>query len=184
MSEYLYVALLRGINVGGNKIIRMRDLRSCFEDAGFTEVLTYIQSGNVLFRASEKERIHLTDKIGLILSGRFGYSTTIVVVSHQQLEKIIKEAPHGFGNEPGIYRYDVVFLKYPLRGEEALKTFTLREGVDKAWAGKDVIYFQKLISRASQSYLSRIISLPLYQNMTIRNWNTSTRLLELMEKSY
>jgi uncharacterized protein (DUF1697 family) len=48
--------------------------------------------------------------------------------------------------------------------------------------GKHVLYFSRLISRASQSHLSRIISLPMYQNMTIRNWNTTTRLLAIMNK--
>ncbi len=180
MTDNLYVALLRGINVGGKNIIRMTDLRSWFEDAGFTEVLTYIQSGNVIFSSSENERIHITEKIERILSFRFGYSQSIVVLSHQQLEKIIKEAPAGFGNEPGMYRYDAVFLKHPLKSKEVIKNITLRDGVDKAWTGTDVLYFQRLISRASQSFLTRIISTPGYRNMTIRNWNTTTRLLNLM----
>ncbi len=180
MIDNLYVALLRGINVGGKNIIRMTDLRSCFEDGGFTEVVTYIQSGNVIFHSSEKERIHINEKIELVLSSRFGYSQIIVVLSLQQLEKVVKEAPSGFGNEPGIYRYDAAFLKHPLKGEEIIKNIPQREGVDKAWTGDGVLYFQRLISRASQSFITRIISMPVYQNMTIRNWNTTTRLHTLM----
>jgi uncharacterized protein (DUF1697 family) len=56
-----------------------------------------------------------------------------------------------------------------------------KEGVDQAFAGDGVLYFSRLISKASQSHLTRIIALPIYQQMTIRNWNTSTRLLSLME---
>jgi uncharacterized protein (DUF1697 family) len=62
-----------------------------------------------------------------------------------------------------------------------MKNVRTREGIDQAYSGKQVLYFSRLTSRASQSYLSKIISMPMYQNMTIRNWNTTTKLLALME---
>jgi uncharacterized protein (DUF1697 family) len=58
---------------------------------------------------------------------------------------------------------------------------TGREGVDKVSAGPGVLYFSRLIRKAAQSRLNRIVSMPIYQSMTIRNWNTTTKLLELME---
>jgi uncharacterized protein (DUF1697 family) len=57
----------------------------------------------------------------------------------------------------------------------------VKEGVDEAYAGDGALYFIRLISRASQSRLTRLISLPIYQHITIRNWNTTTRLLEMMQ---
>ena len=63
-----YIALLRGINVGGNNIIRMADLKQSFEELGFSEVTTYIQSGNVLFNSSEGDKQLLTGKIEAHLS--------------------------------------------------------------------------------------------------------------------
>ena len=89
--------------------------------------------------------------------------------------------PDGFGSKPAEYRYDVLFLKAPLTAAEAMKSIRTKDGVDEAFAGKDVIYFSRLTSRATQSYLSRVVGLPVYQNMTIRNWNTSTKLLALMD---
>jgi len=62
-----------------------------------------------------------------------------------------------------------------------MKNVRVREGVDSAFAGRNVLYFSRLTSRASQSYLTKIISVPMYQSMTIRNWNTTTKLLALME---
>ena len=62
-----------------------------------------------------------------------------------------------------------------------MKSVTTKEGVDQAFAGKGVLYFSRLSSRATQSQLSRIIMLPVYQNMTIRNWNTTTKLLNMLE---
>jgi len=63
MAGQQYITLLRGINVGGNNIIKMTDLKSCFEDMGFTGVSTYIQSGNVIFFSGEQDKAKLTTKI-------------------------------------------------------------------------------------------------------------------------
>ena len=182
MAGTQYLALLRGINVGGNNIIKMADLKACFENMGFTEVVTYIQSGNVLFRSAEKDKTRLTRKIEQVLSERFSYKSRLVVVAHKELKKVVVGAPKGFGKELDKYRYDVIFLKEPLTPGEATKNLSIKEGVDSAYAGKSVLYFSRLISKASQSHLTKIIKLPVYQNMTIRNWNTTNKLLALMEK--
>lgn len=174
-----YLALLRGINVGGNNIIKMVDLKSCFENMGFKEVSTYIQSGNVLFTSSDKDKAKLVIQIENSLSKTFNYKSKIVLISHQQLETVIKKAPANFGTNADEFRYDVLFLKEPLTSAEAIKTLKIREGVDHVYAGKDVLYFSRLIAKAGQSYLSKIITLPIYQNMTIRNWNTTSKLFQL-----
>ncbi|HPN22796.1 MAG TPA: DUF1697 domain-containing protein, partial [Tenuifilaceae bacterium] len=175
-----YTALLRGINVGGNNIIKMAELRACFVTMSFTDVKTYIQSGNVLFSSDNDDKSELVKRIESELSRRFNYQSKIVLVSQNQIETVIKTAPEGFGTKPEEFRYDVVFLKEPLSSNEAFQSLKLREGVDNAYVGKDVLYLSRLISRAGQSYLSKIISLPVYQFMTIRNWNTTTKLFELI----
>ncbi|MGD0710922.1 MAG: DUF1697 domain-containing protein [Bacteroidales bacterium] len=177
-----YLALLRGINVGGNNIIKMTELKACFETMGFTDVATFIQSGNVLFKSTEKDKAKLTKKIEKTLSDNFNYKSLVVLTTYDQLETIVKKAPKGYGENPDEYRYDVLFLKEPLTSEVAIKTIKEREGVDKAYAGKGVLYFSRLISKAGQSYLTKIISLPVYKNITVRNWNTTTKLFELMNK--
>lgn len=182
MKDIQYLALLRGINVGGNNIIKMVDLKACFESMGFSNVLTYIQSGNVLFQSSEQDKNKLTDKIEKGLSKTFKYDARLVIISHKELRKIVKEAPRGFGEDVENYRYDVIFLKEPLTAKEAIKSVRVKEGVDFAYAGNDALYFSRLISKASSSYLTKIIGLPVYQSMTIRNWNTTTKLLVMMEK--
>ena len=176
-----YVALLRGINVGGNNIIKMSDLKSTFAALGFGDVVTYIQSGNVVFDAAEQPPAELAERIETALSERFGYQSRIVLRAHDQLRAIVGGAPPGFGSQPDMYRYDAVFLREPVTAAQAMTELRTREGVDQAYAGEGVCYFTRLISRASQSYLSRIISMPSYRSMTIRNWNTTVKLLALME---
>ena len=182
MAEYQYLALLRGINVGGNNIIKMTDLKACFENKGFADVRTYIQSGNVLFKSTEKDKLKLTHKIEKALSERFSYESRLVIVAYKELKRVVDEAPKGFGKDLDKYRCDVIFLKEPLTARDAMKNVSTKDGVDNAYMGKYVLYFSRLTSKATQSHLTKIIALPMYQNMTIRNWNTTTKLLALMEK--
>jgi uncharacterized protein (DUF1697 family) len=178
MSQY--VALLRGINVGGKNLIKMTALQSCFEDLGFEDVRTYIQSGNVLFRATGSNA-KLTKQIEAALSKTFKYKSRAVVRSLKQMKSIVANAPKGFGREPAAYRYDVIFLKEPLTAAKAMKSVSTKEGVDQAFAGKGVIYFSRIESKVTQSHVNRIVMMPVYQSMTIRNWNTTTKLLKMME---
>lgn len=177
------VCLLRGINVGGKNLIKMTDLAACFEMMGFRKVRTYIQSGNVVFDSDEADQARLMGMIETALSNTFHYDSRVVVRSHEQVKEIVARAPEDFGSDPSTYRYDVFFLKEPLSAPEAITRITPREGVDQVWAGKHVLYAARLISRASQSYLTRIVGLSIYQDMTIRNWNTTTRLLQMMDEA-
>jgi uncharacterized protein (DUF1697 family) len=179
-----YVALLRGINVGGKNAIPMPALKTCFEEAGFDDVRTYIQSGNVVFSTPSSSQSELTSKIERILRLRFDhYEASVVLRSRSQMRAIVERRPKGFGSAPTKYRYDVLFLKPALAPKTVVGAAQPKEGVDQIWAGSGVVYFSRLTSRATQSRLSRLISLPIYKDMTIRNWNTTTKLLELLESA-
>jgi uncharacterized protein (DUF1697 family) len=176
-----YVALLRGINVGGKNAVPMPALKAAFERDGFRDVRTYIQSGNVLFSAPSSSQEELTRRIERLIRKAFDhYDASVVLRSRSQMRAIVDRAPKGFGTEPAKYRYDVVFLKPPLTANSAIKDVSTKEGVDRIWAGTGVLYMSRLESRATQSRLNRIASLPIYKNMTIRNWNTTTKLAELL----
>jgi len=182
MAAVPYVALLRGINVGGKNIIRMADLKACFEGLGLAEVRTYIQSGNVVFHASVKDGKKLVGSIEKALSAAFAYSSRVVLVSGAELAAIVKQAPLGFGKKPAEYRYDVIFLRPPLKAKAALPQFPTNPAVDAAAAGEHAVYFRRLIAKATASRLSRVTQLPVYQEVTIRNWNTTTKLLEMVSE--
>ena len=176
----VYVALLRGINVGGSNLIRMPALKGCFEAQGLRGVSTYIQSGNVLFTAGRSNPDALTQQIEKALSKTFAYQSRVVLRSLEQMQAIVEGAPKGFGTRPAAYRYDVIFLKHPLTADEAMKSITMNPDVDRVVAGDGVLYASRLTSKAAQSRLNRIVGKPAYQFMTIRNWNTTGKLLALM----
>jgi len=181
MGAKRYVALLRGINVGGRNKVAMADLRDAFEDAGYAAVSTYIQSGNVLFE-SDAPSGSLEDDLEAMLERRFGVPLVVVLRSERQLRAVVDKAPDGFGTEPGTYHSDVIFLKAPLSGQQAMRVVELRDGVDQAWPGRGVLYFARLSERRTQSRMSRIVGTPEYQQMTIRSWNTTTKLVGLLDE--
>lgn len=181
MTTVKYLALLRGINVGGKNVIKMADLKACFEEMQFSAVTTYIQSGNVIFQSAKQDALKLEKKIEQTLSKTFNYSSLVVVIPDRKLRQVVESAPQGFGTQPDQFKYDVAFLKEPLTSVEVLEQVSLKEGVDEAYAGKLVFYFSRLTSRATASRLNRIASLPVYERMTIRNWNTTTKLLGLIK---
>lgn len=171
-----YLALLRGINVGGNNVIPMAKLRAAFESLGFDDVQTYIASGNVLFSSAKAPK---REAIEAMLAKQFSYAAKIALLKAAELKKVVAEAPRGFGEDPATYRYDVLFVRAPVKAKTVLPQLDVREGVDDIAAGSHALYFRRLIARASQSKLVKLMSLPVYKELTVRNWNTTSALLEL-----
>ena len=176
-----YVALLRGINVGGNNPVPMAGLRDAFAELGATGVSTYIQSGNVLFDGGRAGHDTWVKRLEAHLAERFGYHARVTLRSHEELRAIVDGAPRGFGQDPHAYRSDVVFLLGPSTAPEVVPQMRARDGVDSMTAGDGVVYFERLIARATQSHLSKVVGTPVYREMTIRNWRTTTTLLRMLD---
>src|SRR5437773_10852958 len=100
-----YLALLRGINVGGENEVPVAELRACFEELGCENVRTYIASGNVMFE-SNKSSADLTEEIQEVLPRKFRLDSELIrilILSRDQLQMVIDQAPKGFGSEPDTY---------------------------------------------------------------------------------
>jgi uncharacterized protein (DUF1697 family) len=179
----MYVALLRGINVGGKNKVSMAELKTCLEDLGFKGVRTYIASGNVLFE-TDIPADKAAGKIENILPKKFKLDSSLIkvlILSRTQLKKIVGKAPKGYGQRPDKYHSDVVFL-IGKSSTEAMEQVKLRPDVDKAWAGEGVVYFQRLSAQLTKSRINKIASTPIYQFMTLRTWNTARKLADLMQE--
>jgi len=182
MAENRYVALLRGINVGGNNLIKMLDLRSSFARMGFSDVETYIASGNVVFSSKQSNKAKLTKTIEEALSDAFSYESRVVVVSGSEMERVVTQARKGWGGDPAKYRYGFFFAREPLTTSEALGDVKPTPGVDTAHAGDHALYFRRLISKAAQSNLNKLVQRASYKNITVRNWNTTMKLFSMLRK--
>ncbi len=177
-----YVVLLRGINVGGKNILPMAGLKTCLEELGFANVSTYIASGNV-FLESNKSAAKIKTQIETALTKSFKLDSELIkvlVLNRQQLQAVIDNRPKGFGGQPKKYHSDAIFL-LDIDAAEVMPVFNPREGVDKVWPGEGVIYSQRLSAERARSRLPRIIASPLYKSMTIRSWNTTIKLLDMLK---
>lgn len=177
-----YIVLLRGINVGGKNKVPMSDLRQCLTELGFTDVSTYIASGNVLLK-SDKNSAEIKNLIEEVLPRKFKLDSELIkvlVLSEAQLRTVIDSKPAGFGEQPDTYHSDVIFLM-DVDIDAAMQVFNPREGVDMVWPGPGVVYSQRLSAMRTKSRLSSIMMSPLYKSMTIRTWNTVVKLLAMIQ---
>ena len=180
-----YVVLLRGINVGGKNKISMSELKGFLEKQGFENVVTYIQSGNVVLRSDLPAKT-LGAKIEKNLPKKFNLDSSlikIVALPRKTFKNVVAQAPKEFGRNNSKYRYFVLFLM-GTRASKAMKEIDVRQGIDKAWQGEAVIYYRlpSLASgHATKSYLNKVAQKPIYAAITMRNWKTTTKLLEIVE---
>lgn len=177
-----YIVLIRGINVGGKNKVAMAALKKCLEDLGFVDVVTYIASGNVLVKSKLGAK-QVKASIEGALPKHFKLDSELIkvlVLTPAQLKTIITKKPRGFGEKPATYHSDVIFL-IDISSTKAMAAFSPKEGVDTIWKGTNVVYSQRLSAQRTKSRLNRVMMTPAYQSMTIRNWNTATKLLEIVE---
>ena len=175
-----YVAFLRGINVGGKNPIRMPDLVEAFSDAGYEDVRTHLQSGNVLFTTKSTPGPKLENALERMLEKRFGIPILVVIRSRAELAKTIDAAPPNHGSKE--LRSEVIFLKHPLTSAQAMAEVPeLREGVDAIAPGPRALYFSRVAARATKTRIQLLLAKPIFQRMTMRTWSTTTRLLELLD---
>jgi uncharacterized protein (DUF1697 family) len=178
-----YVVLLRGINVGGRNKLPMASLKQFLEELRFSGVSTYIASGNVILESDESAD-EIESHLEKALPANFKLDDKVVrvlVLTRNQLQAIIDNKPEGFGEQPEKYHSDAIFLM-GIDSASAMPLFNPREGVDRVWPGNGVIYSQRLSSQRTKSRLSKIMTTPAYKSMTVRNWSTTTRLLEILKE--
>ncbi len=176
-----YVALLRGINVGGNNKVPMADLKACLEDAGLESVRTYIQSGNVILQSSEKDETKLTQKIERAIEKAFGFPVVVALFNHAEFEAIAQHVPKDWLKNPE-WKYNYLFLKKPTTAQEALDALgEQKTEIEYVKAGNGVLYQAMSIKLFGRTTASKMIGTPIYKQMTIRNHNTVTKLAELLK---
>jgi uncharacterized protein (DUF1697 family) len=175
----VYIALLRGINVGPHKRMKMEKLRASCEGIGFDGVKTYIQSGNVIFKAPKLSPAALSKKLGECIVKEFGFSSEVISRNREEMKSIIHGNP--FAKEPGIdpSKLHVVFLSQAPSeaGLKKLRDLTLAPDRTHA-SGKEIyFYFPEGVSGSSlwKHPLDRVTGVP----GTMRNWKTVTMLYQM-----
>ena len=176
-----YVALLRGINVGGKGIIKMTELKAAMANCGFANVKTYIQSGNVIFESDEEKTSNIASRMERCILKAFKIDSQTIVITYDQIKKVVSEVPPDWDQRNDLRRY-IAFIREPVTPLEVLKQIRLKEGVDFAKAGEGVVYMTTLLSGLTKSGFAKLVSTKVYKDITIRNYSTVQKLLTLMEE--
>jgi uncharacterized protein (DUF1697 family) len=161
----------------------MATLKLALEEAGFSDVKTYINSGNVIL-SSDKPKQAIADQIEALLPAKYKLDSELIkilVLSHEELKTAVEKAPDDFA-VPGKYHSDVIFL-IDISVADALKVFDPRPDVDRIWPGSNVIYSRRLSAERTKSRLSKIVGTKAYKSMTIRTFGTVTKLLKLLDET-
>lgn len=177
----VYVALLRGVNVGGNNMISMKSLKESFTAMGFAQVTTYINSGNIIFKTKEADARKLEKKIEQMLVKEHELDSRVVIRSLDEMEQLVKSLPRSW-NSDSSWRYNVIFLRHTIDSEEILTDVPIKEDIEKVFYRPGTLLWSAHVDALNRTNMLKLASRKLYQDMTIRNTNTTKKLCELMKK--
>lgn len=172
-----YIALLRGINVGGNRKVEMKRLKSLLESMGYSNVSTYLNSGNVIFESTEKQN-KLQKEINVNLEKEFGFEIPTLVKSQTEIKNIIKNIPAEWQNNSE-QKTDVAFLFDEIDSEKTIEDLPIKKEFISIHYIKGAIYWNIDRKFYNKSQMNKIASHKLYKLMTIRNINTARNLAEI-----
>jgi uncharacterized protein (DUF1697 family) len=174
-----YVALLRGINVGGNAIISMAKLKESFESLGYQNVKTYINSGNIIFNHSSKDTVELESQIEKMIVKDFSLQVRVVVRSLEQYEKLIDSIPNNWRDD-NEYKKNVIFLTHKIDNADILKDLHPKPGIEEVQYHPGVVFWAAKTSDLTKSNMIKLSKSALYKEMTVRNLNTTRKIYSMM----
>ena len=181
-GDVRYVALLRGLNVGGKAIVRMADLKACFAEAGYRAVETYIASGNVLFAHPPAAATELAGEIEPRLRRRFGLDLPVLVKTADEMRSICAAVPPGWTNDAEM-RTDVLFLWPEVDDPSVLRELPANPAVERPLYTPGAVIWGFARRNHGRSRMARIVGTPIYRKLTGRNVNTARTLAEKLAAS-
>lgn len=174
----IYVALLRGINVGGSNKVDMKKLKSTFESLGFTNVVTYINSGNIIFEVASESQEDIVKEIEKSIKKDFRLEIKVLLRNFENIQLICRQLPPTWIKNDKM-RTDVMFLWEKFDNPGILDQIQINE-VDKVLYVPGSILWNVEDKDYSKSGMLKLMGTEIYRNMTIRNVNTVRKLNQIM----
>ena len=162
-------------------MISMSTLKASFEKMGFTDVSTYINSGNILFKTKERDARKLESKIEAMLSREHNLGSKVVVRSLSEMASLIENLPKGWNGDTQ-WKYNVIFLRHSIDSEKVLERLSPKPEIEKVVYYPGTLLWSARVSDMSRTTMQKLSSHKLFQDMTVRNTNTTRKLYELMLK--
>lgn len=177
----VFVALLRGVNVGGNNMISMSALKTSFEKLGFEDVASYINSGNLLFKSKQADARKLEQRIERMLSSEYRLESRVVVRSVTEMASLVESLP-GAWNDDTRWRYNVIFLRHSIDSEDILAALQPRSGIEEVIYRPGTLLWSAQVKHITRTAMQKLSRHKAYKDMTVRNLNTTKKLYALMKK--
>ncbi|MEA2279805.1 MAG: hypothetical protein QOK21_412 [Solirubrobacteraceae bacterium] len=174
-----YVALLRGVNVGGRTLVKMAHLKTCFENLGFDAVSTYIASGNVLFETDGHDAAELARRIEAAIEQQLELPVKVVVLDQKTYARIVKAIPKSWIGD-GTVRANVAFVRPGTDAREAVRELEPDAAIEEVTAVDGAILWATRRDSLNRSEIRKLIGGTAYKELTIRNLNTTLKLNELL----
>ena len=177
----VFVALLRGVNVGGNNMISMSSLKESFEKLGFKQVTTYINSGNIVFKTKEADARKVEKKIEQMLSKEYQLDSKVVLRSFHEMAQLVKSLPRSWESDSS-RKYNVMFLRHSIDSEKILADLPIKNDIEEVLYRQGALLWSAQATELNQTSMVKLASRKIYQDMTVRNLNTTKKLHDLMKK--
>ncbi len=173
-----YLALLRGVNVGGKNKVTMRDLVAAMTEDGFVDVKSYINSGNVLFSSDVNK--DLEKKVAAAIKRHSGLDIDVVVIDAERWKSIVADAPKTWGNQEN-WKHNILVMIPPGTTKEMFDEIgELRPEYESLEAGDGVLYQSVSLKFFGRARSGALVGKPVYKKMTVRNYNTAIKLAALL----
>lgn len=173
-----YIIFLRGVNVGGNAVIKMDALKSALGENNYKEVKTYINSGNLVIRTGEA-REKLKEKIKRIIRARFGLPVEMIIKTEKELKDIIKKDPFDSEKEADNSKRMVVLLSGKIAGDGKSLLNADKKIEEHFYLKDDLLFIYYYNGMGRSKFTTNFIEKRLHVTATARNWNTMLKMVEL-----
>ena len=175
----VFVALLRGINVGGNCTVNMKELKNYFEELGYKGVKTYINSGNVIFQVSGKSQRVLEYEIEKLLESRYSFRIRVLVRDIHEIKKLLESVPVMW-NVQREWKNNIIFLSPLIDSSDILHNFFPKTEIEEVYYHPGALLWSAKSSDLTHSTMIKINKSPLYKEMTVRGLNTINKIYQIM----
>ncbi|MDV0445980.1 hypothetical protein MmiAt1_15850 [Methanimicrococcus sp. At1] len=177
-----YIAFLRGINVGGNNKISMAELKNAFQNHGFSDVQTYINSGNLIFSALPDKEDELKKKCESVLTDEFNVSVPVAVLSADDLTESLDNAP-SWWNADSESKHNAIVVISPAQPSEITDAVGgIKPEYENVECFGKIIFWSAPLKTFSRTKWSKIVGTPAYEKVTIRNANTMLKLAKMVRQ--
>ena len=178
-----YIALLRGVNISGKNKISMTKLKEEFKHLGYKEIITYLNSGNIIFNSNITDKDTIKNNIQLMIKSKFSLDIPIFIITSQELEELLNNNPNWWGKNDKETYDNIIFIIPPTTYNDVISVIGSPNEHEKIKEYNNNIFWSySLKNYRKTNWWSKTASTSISKNITIRTANTMKKILEICKR--